>query len=157
METLLIKELDKAFEVKSKIDFIRHHYQSDNDVLFGVIEDTKRGRKEAYDIINKFIQLNKTEWTKGSVINGREVDCISPRIDQYYDFYMPDYLKQLQAPNVWETIEQMEQRTGKKCYGSKKHFITVCICRRFKNPLNGLYVYDDEINGATPIIINEPN
>lgn len=133
--TQLIKNLDSAFKVKSKIDYLKKHYSGENDILFGVIPDTEEGRYEAHRIINDFLNNQKSGWEKGELVNGKEIEFISHRVDQIQDWNMPDYLRQIK-PNVWETIEQMEERTGEKCSGSEKYYLTVCVCRRFKNPMN---------------------
>lgn len=149
--TQLIKNLETAFESKSKIDFLKKHYSGKNDIFFGVLPDTEDGRHEAHKIINEFLQNQKSGWKVGEVVDGKEIDLITHRVDQVQDWEMPDYLRQIEAPNVWETIEQMEERTGKKCSGSGKYYITVCVCRRFRNPLNNVpSMIDDEDEGWIP-------
>lgn len=148
----LIRNLEDAFKAKLKIEYILKHYSGENDILFGVLPDTEEGRNEAHSTINNFLHHQKNKgWSKGEILKGREIEFISTRIDQIQDWYMPDNLRQIKAPDVWETIEQMEERMGEKCSGSKKYYITVCVCRRFKNRLNDLPpMIDDEVQGLVP-------
>ena len=148
---MLIKDLNKAFTVKSKIEFLKKHYSGNDDILFGVVPDTEEGSQEAYRIVEDFLKNAGPEWKVGETVDGKEIELVRARITHIQDWEMPDHLKQIKAPNVWETIEQMEERTGKKCQGSEKNYLTVSVCRRYVNPINQIPGVIDSEEGWVPV------
>jgi len=151
-DTKLISNLSEAFTLQSKIDYLNYHYKGNDDILFGVVPDTKEGRALAFKIAYDFIDMNNDEWRKGAIINGREIEFVHPRIDHCQDFDTPDYLRQ-KPDGTWETIEEMEERMGQKCSGSHESFLTVAVCRRYVDPFGSIGIIEDEIDGAIPVKI----
>jgi len=148
----LITNLSEAYTLQSKIDYLNYHYKGNDDILFGVVPDTKEGRALASKITSEFIEMNNEEWRKGAVIDGREIEFVHARIDHCQDFDMPDFLRQ-KPDSSWETITEMEKRMGQKCSGSHESFVTVAVCRRYVDPWNNIGIIEDEINGAIPVKI----
>lgn len=130
---MLITDLSTVFTYQSKIDFINHHYQGNDDVLLGVVPDTDEGRIFARNAIAEFLSNNDF-----SKLNYR----IMPRIDQFQDLQSDRYRKS--DENYNDFIASLG--------GSKKYYLTVAVCRR-ENPIDYI-MYDDEVNGATAVQID---
>ena len=134
----LIKTLDDL--TPSMREFINQYYNNENDFLVGLFPCTEDGYYEAHRVAReKLKELQKQGgWEKDEKVNDREIEYISIRCDHCDDS---------KGRVNTEGMEYME-----KINACAPYFFYVCsIARRFKNPLNGVYTYDDEINGATPI------
>lgn len=163
---------ESAFELNSTIQFVRKYYESQDDILLGVVPYTEENRREAHRVISEYLEKQTEGWKSGDIVDGREVEHVSYRVDAVSDIDYPDYCQQIKDEDrlakikaedpermvrtpagteyTWETIAEVEERTGEKVQGSGKNFLTVAVCRRFKNPLNGIYMVDDEVNGWVP-------
>ena len=143
--TQLITDLEKAFEAKAKIAYLRNYYHGENDVLLGVVPatETREAEEVAQQAIRKFLSSADYGWREGQIVDGKEIAHISYRIDQIQDWELPDYRRDFN-----ETYAELEERTGKKIEGSGADYIIASVARRFKDVINDLPpLVDDEEQG----------
>lgn len=123
---------------EGKESYINRHYSGDDDIMVGLFT-TEMSAREAcalhYEVLGE-------GWNVGDFVNGKEVESISFRIDHQDDhFNRSDVAERGENESYVEYINRI----------AEYFFYTACICRRFRNTLNDIMVFDDEINGATPV------
>lgn len=122
---------------KEKRDYIETHYMGENDKFVGIFET----EEEAYDAARKMMSelQAKGGWDKGEIVEGKEVEFVSIRVDHQDDSFNRGLKKE--GLNYVERIKV-----------AAPYFFYVCsIARRFVNPLNNIPpMVDDDINGWVP-------